>query len=62
MGPFDALFLDGAEGTVKYHPLNSVVLTTYSESSRWTLLSGQFDWGGRLLNGNGGVQRSARSE
>jgi hypothetical protein len=27
-------------------------------SSRGTVLGGQFDWGGRLLKGNGGAQRS----
>ena len=26
-------------------------------SGRGTLLGGQFDWGGRLLKGNGGAQR-----
>ena len=26
-------------------------------SGQWTVSDGQFDWGGRLLNGNGGVQR-----
>ena len=28
-------------------------------SGKWTVSGGQFDWGGRLLNGNGGVQRLA---
>ncbi len=30
-------------------------------SSRGTVSGGQFDWGGRLLKGNGGVQRSPQA-
>ena len=26
-------------------------------SGQWTVSDGQFDWGGRLLNSNGGAQR-----
>ena len=42
---------------MKYHPSASAVLTSVRESGWGTVLGGQFDWGGLLLNGNGGVQR-----
>ena len=45
-----------------YHPCDIGILTCGSESSRGTLLGGQFDWGGRLLKSNGGVQRFAQLE
>ena len=44
-------------GNVKYHPLSSVVLTLRFETTERTWLGGQFNWGGCLLNSNGGVQR-----
>ena len=40
-----------------YHPDSTGVLTGRHESGDWTLLGGQFDWGGRLLKSNGGAQR-----
>ena len=40
-----------------YHPWFAGFLTCGPESGRGTLLGGQFDWGGRLLKCNGGVQR-----
>ena len=40
-----------------YHPDSTGVLTGRHETGDWTLLGGQFDWGGRLLKGNGGAQR-----
>ena len=40
-----------------YYSLISEILTRYSEASIWTVSGGQFDWGGRLLKGNGGAQR-----
>ena len=40
-----------------YHSCNMKVLTCTRESGWGTLSGGQFDWGGRLLKGNGGVQR-----
>ena len=42
---------------VKYHPYYVKVLTGYRETGFGTVLCGQFDWGGLLLKGNGGVQR-----
>ena len=57
MGPFETLLSGGAEGTVKYHSSDFVVLTTSSESRRKTVSGGQFNWGGCLLKSNGGAQR-----
>ena len=45
------------ESTLGYHPDSTEVLTGCHESGDRTLLGGQFDWGGRLLKGNGGAQR-----
>ena len=33
------------------------ILTSSLETDYWTVSGGQFDWGGRLLKGNGGAQR-----
>ncbi len=62
MGAFDAALLGAAEATVKYHPFETVVLTEGRETGRGTLPGGQFDWGGRLLKSNGGVQRFPQGE
>ena len=40
-----------------YHPIFAEVLTQSVESRLRTMSGGQFDWGGRLLKSNGGVQR-----
>ena len=40
------------EATVKYHPDGAYGLTTECG----TAAGGEFDWGGRLLKGNGGAQ------
>ena len=40
-----------------YHSLIIEVLTQFHESGLRTVSGGQFDWGGRLLKSNGGVQR-----
>ncbi len=40
-----------------YHSLNTEVLTDGRVAGHRTLSGGQFDWGGRLLKGNGGAQR-----
>ena len=40
-----------------YYSCDIGILTCGFEASRGTLLDGQFDWGGRLLKGNGGAQR-----
>ena len=44
-----------------YQPSNIKVLTLTLESGQRTLSVGQFDWGGRLLKSNGGVQRFAQN-
>ena len=48
------------EPTLKYHPCYDSHLTVIRESGYRTVLGGQFDWGGLLLKGNGGVQRYTR--
>ena len=48
------------EPLVGYHSWIAEFLTCGRESGRGTLLGGQFDWGGRLLKGNGGAQRFAQ--
>ena len=45
------------ESTLGYHPIFAEVLTQSVESRLRTMSGGQFDWGGRLLKSNGGVQR-----
>ena len=45
------------ESMLGYHSCNMKVLTCTRDSGWGTLSGGQFDWGGRLLKGNGGVQR-----
>ena len=57
MGHREVIALAVMERTLGYHPCDIGILTCGSESSRGTLLGGQFDWGGRLLKSNGGVQR-----
>ena len=45
------MFLVGdMEPLVRYHSSKARILT------KRTVSGGQFDWGGRLLNGNGGAQ------
>ena len=48
------------EPLLGYHSCNMKVLTCTRESGWGTLSGGQFDWGGRLLKGNGGAQRLAQ--
>ena len=45
------------ESLLGYHSCNMKVLTCTRESGWGTLSGGQFDWGGRLLKGNGGARR-----
>ena len=54
MGGFETGTLVSVEPTLKYHPDYSGCLTRRKAG---TLSGGEFDWGGRLLNCNGGVQR-----
>ena len=60
MGLWETKALALAERPLGYHPCDIGILTCGSESSRGTLLGGQFDWGGRLLKSNGGAQRLAQ--
>ena len=60
MGHRETIALAVAERPLGYHPCDIGILTCGSESSRGTLLGGQFDWGGRLLKSNGGAQRLAQ--
>ena len=62
MGVDEGLLVGGPETTVKYHPSGTVILTGSRETGNGTLLGGQFDWGGRLLKSNGGVQRFPQGE
>ena len=48
------------ESPLGYHSWIAGFLTCGRESGRGTLLGRQFDWGGRLLKGNGGAQRFAQ--
>ena len=57
MGHREAGALALVEWPLGYHPCDIGILTCAFESRRGTLLGGQFDWGGRLLKSNGGVQR-----
>jgi hypothetical protein len=45
---------------LKYHPCAIGILTDARETGVGTALGGQFDWGGLLPKGNGGVERSAQ--
>ena len=60
MGLWETKALALAERPLGYHPCDIGILTCAFESRRGTLLGGQFDWGGRLLKSNGGVQRLAQ--
>ena len=57
MGDLEAGTQVSVESTLGYHSCSTEVLTIDYESSLGTLSGGQFDWGGRLLKSNGGVQR-----
>ena len=56
MGDGEVLALADMESTLGYHPLFIGPLTEEVTTLR-TVSGGQFDWGGRLLKGNGGAQR-----
>ena len=60
MGDWETRASALVESSLGYHPDSTGVLTGRHESGDWTLLGGQFDWGGRLLKGNGGAQRFAQ--
>ena len=60
MGDWETRASALVESSLGYHPDSTGVLTGCHESGDWTLLGGQFDWGGRLLKSNGGAQRLAQ--
>ena len=57
MGGFEARASALVEPTLGYHPLQFGILTLRVNHGMRTVSDGQFDWGGRLLKSNGGVQR-----
>ena len=57
MGDWEPRATAFGESMLGYHSWSAGILTCGFESSQGTLLGGQFDWGGRLLKGNGGAQR-----
>ena len=58
MGDFEAETSVSVESSLRYHSVGIWILTASLLRSRRGTLSGrQFDWGGRLLKSNGGVQR-----
>jgi hypothetical protein len=56
VGAFDLRILVLREATVKYHSNLTSRLTMFRETGCGKVSVGQFDWGGRLLNSNGGAQ------
>ena len=56
MGAFEIRILVLMEATVKYHSDLASILTLFHETGQGKVSVGQFDWGGRLLNSNGGAQ------
>ncbi len=57
MGDYEVVLVGTMESTVRYHSGEARILTCSPLSGRRTISGGQFDWGGRLLKGNGGAQR-----
>ena len=62
MGDCETRALALAESPLGYHSSGIGILTGSHESGAWTVLDGQFDWGGRLRKSNGGVQRFPQVE
>jgi hypothetical protein len=56
VGAFEVTISVVMEATLRYHSDVASILTSFRESGRGTVSVGQFDWGGRLLNSNGGAQ------
>ena len=57
MGDFEAGALASVESTLGYHSSTFGILTPHRNPGARTVSGGQFDWGSRLLNSNGGAQR-----
>ena len=58
----EAALAGAAEPPLRYHPRDVVQLTQGRETGPGTLPGGQFDWGGRLPEGNGGARSSAQAD
>ena len=57
MGDVEIVLVGAMESLVRYHSNKARILTLNREAGERTVSGGQFDWGGRLLNDNGGAQR-----
>ena len=58
MGDYEILILVNKESSLRYHSVKIWILTLIPRRTGQGTVSGrQFDWGGRLLKSNGGVQR-----
>ena len=58
MGDIESRTLVLEESSLRYHSVKIWILTSNLPKTRRGTVSGrQFDWGGRLLKSNGGVQR-----
>ena len=58
MGDYEARTLVLVESSLRYHSVIIWILTLIPRRTGQGTVSGrQFDWGGRLLKSNGGVQR-----
>jgi hypothetical protein len=57
VGGNESILLGILEPHVRDHSGGARILKTFLEAGRLTVSGGQFDWGGHLLKGNGGVQR-----
>ena len=58
MGDYETRTLVLVESSLRYHSVKIWILTLIPRRTGQGTVSGrQFDWGGRLLKSNGGVQR-----
>jgi hypothetical protein len=57
VGGYETFLAGKVEPFLRDHSGRAKILMVILESGHLTLSGGQFDWGGRLLKGNGGVQR-----
>ncbi len=57
MGGVEVFLVGKMEPTVRYHSREARISNFNPLAGERTVSGGQFDWGGRLLKGNGGAQR-----
>jgi hypothetical protein len=62
VGAGETTILVVVEASLRYHSLCVDFLTGFHEAGDRTVAGGEFDWGGRLLKCNGGVQRFPQTE